>query len=201
MAIEAVIFDIGGVLELTPPTRWQERWLGRLGVGPEELEARLDPIFRGGSVGAIALSEVEESVAGAFTLDEIDLENFMDDLWSEYLGTLNRPLVDYFARLRPAYRTAILSNSFVGAREREREVYGFEQLCDVVVYSHEEGFLKPDGRLYRVACDRLRVSPDRCVFLDDAEICVEGARAAGMHAIRFTDNAQAMRELDRLLGV
>lgn len=26
MAIEAVVFDIGGVLELNPATRWQERW-------------------------------------------------------------------------------------------------------------------------------------------------------------------------------
>jgi putative hydrolase of the HAD superfamily len=201
VAIEAVIFDIGGVLELTPPTRWQERWLTTLGLARRELEARLDPIFRGGSIGASTLSEVEESVASALTVGEIDVRNFMDDLWREYLGSLNRPLVDYFARLRPAYRTGILSNSFVGARERERALYGFEQMCDVVVYSHEEGYLKPDSRIYRLACDRLGVTPERCVFLDDTEVCVDGARAVGMCAIRFTGIAQTMRELDRLLGI
>jgi epoxide hydrolase-like predicted phosphatase len=199
VAIEAVIFDIGGVLELTPPTGWQERWLQTLGLAPQEFEARLDPIFRGGSIGAITLSEVEESVASALNLGETDLRSLMDDLWREYLGTLNQPLVDYLARLRPAYRTGMLSNSFVGARERERELYGFEHVCDAVVYSHEEGSLKPHGRLYRIACDRLGVNPRQCVFLDDSEVCVDGARAVGMRAIRFTDNAWAMGELGRLL--
>jgi putative hydrolase of the HAD superfamily len=201
VAIEAVIFDIGGVLELTPRTRWQERWLGRLGVDRQEMETRLGPIFHRGSVGAMTLCDVEKSIAAAFSLEEVELSEFMADAWSEYMGSLNQPLVDYFGRLRPAYRTGILSNSFVGARERERELYGFEEICDVVVYSHEEGFLKPDDRLYRVACERLDVKPPRCVFLDDTEVCVDGARAVGMHAIRFTDNAQAMRQLDRLLRI
>jgi putative hydrolase of the HAD superfamily len=199
VGIEAVIFDIGGVLEVTPPTGWQERWLGRLGVGREAWDRRLAPVFHGGSVGAMTLSQVEKSIAASFGLAETDLRSFMADLWSEYLGTLNRPLAEYFDDLRPRYRTGILSNSFVGARERERELYGFEEMCDAVVYSHEEGFLKPDGRVYRIACRRLGVEPARCVFVDDVQPCVDGALAVGMHAIRFTDNAQAIRELNHLL--
>jgi hypothetical protein len=29
VAFEAVIFDVGGVLEITPPTGWGEVWAGR----------------------------------------------------------------------------------------------------------------------------------------------------------------------------
>ena len=67
----------------------------------------------------------------------------MDDVWREYVGMLNTELADYFARLRPAYMTGIVSNSFVGAREREQEAHRLSDLCDVIVYSHEEGCLKP----------------------------------------------------------
>ena len=200
MGIEAVIFDIGGVLEITPATGWDERWRARLGLGLKEWDERLGPIFDRGSVGAMTLSEVEESIAATLCLGETDLRRFMRDLWIEYLGTLNRPLADYFADLRRGYRTGMLSNSFVGARDRERELYGFDEMCDTVVYSHEEGLLKPDGRLYRIVCARLDVAPESCVFLDDVESCVDGARAVGMQAIRFTHNAQAIRELDRRLG-
>ncbi|MEX2626162.1 MAG: hypothetical protein WD225_04725, partial [Ilumatobacteraceae bacterium] len=49
---------------------------------------------------------------------------FMDDLWAEYLGTPNTELIDYFTGLGGRVRTGILSNSFVGAREREQERYG-----------------------------------------------------------------------------
>ncbi len=53
-------------------------------------------------------------------------------------------MASYFAALRPRYRTAILSDSFVGARKREQRAYGFADMCDKVAYSHEEGVGKPD---------------------------------------------------------
>jgi len=200
VAIDAVIFDIGGVLEITPPTGWQARWATDLGLSTEQLEERLAPVFAAGAVGGMLLPQVEAEIAAALALDEVALAHFMDDLWTEYLGTLNEPLADYFAALRPRYRTGILSNSFVGAREREDALYGFAARCDAVVYSHEEGLLKPDPALYRIVCDRLRAPPERCVLVDDSQVCVDGARAVGMHAVRFDTNAQAIRDLDRLLG-
>lgn len=45
----------------------------------------------------------------------------MADLWYWYLGTLNTELVNFIAGLRPHYQIAILSNSFVGARAKERK--------------------------------------------------------------------------------
>ncbi|MGD0082201.1 MAG: HAD-IA family hydrolase [Acidimicrobiales bacterium] len=123
-----------------------------------------------------------------------------DDLWVEYLGTLNEELADYFAALRPRYKTATLSNSFVGAREREREAYGFEDLCDVVVYSREEGREKPDPRFYRIVIERLGVEPHEAVFLDDTQACIDGARRVGMTGVLFVNNDQAIAELDAHLN-
>ena len=40
MAIRAVVFDIGGVLEITPRTGWEEKWEARLHVKPGELPNR-----------------------------------------------------------------------------------------------------------------------------------------------------------------
>jgi epoxide hydrolase-like predicted phosphatase len=199
VAIDAVIFDIGGVLECTPPTGWQEDWLSRLGLPAHDLAARLAPAFAAGSVGAKTLTEIEQEIAVALALDGATLMKFMDDLWREYLGHLNTALARYFAGLRPRYRTGILSNSFVGAREREQELYGLEDMCDVIVYSHEEGVLKPDPAAYHVVCERLAVESTRCVFVDDTDANVEGARAVGMPAIKFTETGQALRDLEALL--
>ncbi len=200
MPVEAVIFDVGGVLELTPPTGWLERWVCALGISRQELTARLEPAFVAGAAGAMTLAEVEQAIAAALGLDGAGLDRLMEDLWSEYLGTLNEPIADYFVGLSPRYRTGILSNSFVGARERERRRYGFEEMCDAVVYSHEEGMLKPDPRFYLVACERLGFSPASCLLLDDVQANVDGALAVGMQAITFIDNRQAIRDLDALLN-
>ncbi len=58
---------------------------------------------------------------------------------------------------------------------------------------------KPDPRIYALACARLSVRPDETVFLDDWDPYVTGARQAGLHAIRYQDNAQAIGEIEALL--
>jgi len=199
MPVEAVVFDIGGVLERTPETGWRDRWCERLGLSRAEFDSRWEPIGFAGSLGEISLEEVQRRLAAVYGLDDDQLEDLMGDLWHEYLGTLDEPVAAYFASLRPEYRTGILSNSFAGAREREQAAYGFEQMCDVIVYSHEEGVRKPEPRSYALVCERLGVAPARAVFVDDVAANVEGARAVGMQGVLFVDGGQAIGELRALL--
>ncbi len=201
MAIRAVVFDIGGVLEITPDLGVTRRWETRLGLPAGGLNERMRDAWVGGGVGTITEDDVHQAVRERLGLDEPQLAAFMADLWREYLGTPNTALIEYARGLRPRYRTGIVSNSFVGAREREQAAYGFEDLVDEIVYSHEAGMNKPDPRIYALACARLDVLPQQAVFLDDVEPCVAGARAAGLHAIRYRDNAQAIAEIEKLLTV
>lgn len=143
------------------------------------MEHRLDLIWGPGSTGAATLDQITKQTAEALDLDEATLAALMSDAWTEYLGTVNEELASYFASLRPRYRTGILSNSFVGAREREQAAYSFEDMCDAVVYSHEEGYLKPDPRIYRVVCERLGVPSEDTVLLDDVQANVDGAGLSG----------------------
>jgi putative hydrolase of the HAD superfamily len=197
--IRAVIFDIGGVLEDTPPTGHVERWEAKLGLAPGELDRTMSDVWTAGSLGTISEAEVHAALRERLGLSPGQVAEFMAGRWEEYVGTLNAELAEYFAALRPRYRTGILSNSFVGAREREQLLYGFEDMADVVVYSHEIGVRKPDPGAYLVACERLRVAPPEAVFLDDRQAAVDGARAVGMAAILFRDNAQAVADLEALL--
>ncbi len=201
MAIRAVVFDIGGVLEITPDLGVTRRWETRLALPAGGLNERMRDAWVGGGVGTITEDDVHQAVRERLGLDEPQLAAFMADLWREYLGTPNTALIEYARGLRPRYRTGIVSNSFVGAREREQAAYGFEDLVDEIVYSHEAGMNKPDPRIYALACARLDVLPQQAVFLDDVEPCVAGARAAGLHAIRYRDNAQAIAEIEKLLTV
>jgi putative hydrolase of the HAD superfamily len=133
-------------------------------------------------------------------LDEQRLTAFMADVWREYVGSANTELIEYARGLRPRYLTGILSNSFVGAREREQAAYGFEELVDDIVYSHEAGMAKPDPRIYALVCERLGARPGETVFLDDVGQNVAGARDVGIHAVHYRDNAQAIAEIEKLLA-
>ena len=200
MSIQAVVFDIGGVLEITPDLGVAGTWESRLGLAPGELNKRMEDAWVGGSIGTISEADVHQAVREHLGLDQRQLTEFMADIWREYLGTANTELIEYARGLRPRYRTGILSNSFVGAREREQAAYGFEDLVDEIIYSHECGMSKPDPAIYALACARLAVEPARMVFVDDFEPCVEGARRAGIHAVLYSGNAQVIKDIEDLLS-
>jgi len=200
MTIKAIVFDIGGILEITPNRGWAGPWASRLGLAPGELGERMADAWEGGAIGTISEADVQQAAAERLGLDERQVAEFMADLWRDYLGTANTELIEYARRLRPRYRTGILSNSFVGAREREQAAYGFEDLVDEIIYSHECGMSKPDPAIYALTCARLGVEPTQMVFLDDHQPNVEGAQLAGIHAVLYQDNAQAIRDIEGLLA-
>lgn len=196
MAIRAVIFDIGGVLEATPTLgRVLTKWEAKFQLQPGEMDTRLEHIWQAGSLGTMSETEVRAGIRQTLGLSQAQVDAFMDDLWLQYVGALNVEVADYFCSLRPRYRTAIISNSFVGAREREQAKYHFDRMCDFILYSHEEGIAKPDRRIFERACQRLGVQPEEVVFVDDAEANIAAARALGMQAILFLDAQQALGEL------
>jgi HAD superfamily hydrolase (TIGR01509 family) len=198
--VRAVVFDIGGVLEVTPPTGWQQRWCTQLELPDERFRTLLAPPGRAGSLGQNDLEQYTATAQELLGLDDEQTVAFMDDIWDEYLGTPNTELIGYFTGLRNQVRTAILSNSFVGAREREQERYGFEDRCDAIAYSHEIGVMKPDPAAYTAVCDLLEVEPHEVLFLDDLETCVKGAEAVGMTAVLYRDNVQAIAEIEAHLA-
>ncbi len=75
------------------------------------------------------------------------------------------------------------------ARGRFEELNAF----DGIVISGEVRLLKPDAAIYRRLLDQHDLRAEDTLFIDDVEHNVDGARAVGMHAVRFTD-ADTLRE-------
>lgn len=192
MTLRAVVLDIGGVLEMTPRTGWQQKWDARLPVN--ELEARLQRMGRDGSLGTCPEAEWQAGVLEITGMESAQMDEFMADLWHEYLGTLNTELAAYFTSLRPRYNTALLSNSFLGAPGKEEERYHLSTMTDLIVYSHEEAVAKPDPRIYERTAERLGVPYGEMAFVDDLEPNIAAACDLGIHALPFKNTEQAVVE-------
>ena len=199
MQIQVVFFDIGDILEINAPTGAQERWGSELKLGPGALNERMADVWERAEVGAITEPEMNVTFRERLGMNDEQIERFWADMWEQYLGTPNVELIEYFDNLRARVRTGIISNSGVGAREKEQERYGFEDLCDVIVYSHEEGVAKPDHRIYEIACERMNVRPEHALLLDDLEENIVAAEEFGFHGVLFANNAQAIEEIEGLL--
>ena len=64
-------------------------------------------------------------------------------------------------------------------------------------YSYELGFHKPDKNIYLAACRALNVAPAECIFLDDLETNVNGAKDAELEAYQF--NPQNITDIKKIL--
>ena len=203
MVIRAVVFDIGGVLELDVielvDIGLDARWEQRLGLQSGELDQRMETVWLAGSLGECTEEDVHQEMCTRLGMNQVQVAEYMHEMWDWYCGRLNVPMADFFRSLRPRYQTAILSNSFVGARREEQQRYHFEEMCDLIIYTHEEGIAKPDPRIFELTCERLSVQPAEVVFLDDIEVNVAAASEIGIHAILCKETTQAIADIQAVL--
>ena len=150
-------------------------------------------------VGKIPEAEVWDLMAARWKINPRLLASIRRHTMSA--RRLNRKLAKFLTSLRPAYRTAILSNAGTDARHTMLNIYGAEEMVDLIVISAEEGIAKPDERIYHIAAQRLGVHAHECVFLDDLEENVIAARQVGMRAVQYRSAPQAISELQAMLGM
>jgi HAD superfamily hydrolase (TIGR01509 family) len=114
-------------------------------------------------------------------------------------NTLNRPLVDYIATLKPHYKIGMLSNIGRGWIEDFFDRNQLNNLFDAVVLSNEEGITKPNPLVFQHTAEKLGLEAGECIMIDDRPENCAGAEAAGMKSILYTSNEALYTSLDELL--
>jgi putative hydrolase of the HAD superfamily len=200
--LKAVIFDFGGVLVRTRSQNRRIAWEQRLGLSRGEAEAL---VFGGASGTAAQHGQITDEahwrwLSKRLQLSPDDLARFREEFFAD--DVLDTALVAYIERLREAgYHLGLLSNASDVARKVFAEVYGVLDRFDSVTISCEEGVMKPDPRIYRVALERAGARAEESVFVDDVAANIESAQQVGMHGIHFCSTEQAIEELAALTGV
>ncbi len=201
MGIRAVIFDVGSVLVHEEPVEHLlDSWHRRSGIDLDRLHeavTAIDPVAS--ATGALSEQDVEDGLVRAFDLTPEQAAGWMSDLWDWYCGSSNEVVRDYARSLRPGLVTAILSNSFDGARREEERRLHFADDFDPIVYSHEAGMAKPDPKVFLFTLDAIGCAPTEAAFVDDRMENVEAAAALGIRAVHHVDTFSTLAALDRLL--
>ena len=203
---DAIIFDLGGVLISSP--------FGALSDGARA--AGIDPVeyaelFIGYASPTHPWHECErgEITYETYTAQtqalisaaghDVDPGQFLSVLETLYV---HEALLDKVRLLRKTgYKTAILTNNIAEYRVWWRNRIPVGELFDTVVDSHEVGMRKPDAGIFALTLERLGgIAPQRCLFLDDAAVNIQGAQRAGLDVILVTGEQQAIAALDAALS-
>ncbi len=198
MSLRAAFFDFGGVLVRTEDAAPRARLAGRLGMSARELEKL---VFEGESSARASLGLISEdqhwrNVASALGLPETETPRLREEFFSG--DRTDGELIDFLRGLRRTVKVGLISNAWSGLRVwiAGRKL---DDAFDALTISAEAGVAKPDGRIYRLALEGFGVAPQEAVFVDDTAANVDGARAVGMQAIRFTRTAAVLEEIRRLM--
>ena len=201
MVLRAVIFDFGGVLVRTRDQRLRTAWETRLGL----TQGQTSEIVFGGEMGRTAqLGKISYAsywkwIQAQLALDDASLERFRTDFFAE--DFLDHDLMAHIDRLRSRYIVGLLSNATMDGRRLFTEKYAIIEHFDSVTISAEEGVMKPDERIYRIALARAGAMPAETLFVDDTLENVAAAHDLGMQALHFVDPTAAYRELTERTGV
>ena len=84
-------------------------------------------------------------------------------------------------------RLAVFTSAVPSHCETALSVHALAPYFERVVFAHDLGVDKGTAAAFRLACDRLGVSPEECVFLDDSVKSCRAAKEAGLYVIGVYD--------------
>lgn len=206
-AIKAAFFDFGGVI-LSSPFEAFDRYEQEKGL-PKDLIRTINSTNP--DTNAWARFERSEVTFGEFCdLFEAEARTLghevaARDIMPLLAGDIRPEMVEAVRRCSERLKTAVLTNNWVSFDDfpTASRADGRDEvlaLFDAVIESSKVGVRKPDQRFYEIACETVGVEPSECVFLDDLGVNLKPARAMGMTTIKVVDAAQAISDLEAVVG-
>ena len=195
--IDTVIFDLGNVLITVDELRAADRLAGRTGKTREQISAYAlsTPYATNLALGKLTRQQFFEIVAR-----DLAFEGTYDEfafIWADIFAPIE-PMIALAGSLKNRVQRLLLSNTNAIHMDYVFTQYPFLREFDALLLSYEVGCLKPDAAIYNHAIEKNALTPSRCVFIDDLETNVEGARRVGLQAIQFRDVEQLRAELTKL---
>jgi putative hydrolase of the HAD superfamily len=212
LAIEAVIWDFGGVFT-TSPFEAFNRYEAAHGL-PKDL------------IRGINAANPHDNAWALFERAEIDAHGFDvkfaeeaaarghqvrgADVLPLLAGDVRPRMVEALRTCKDHYKVGCITNNMARAgrgpgmaasAEGESRVGGIMGLFDAVVESSKVGVRKPDPRIYLMMCELLDVKPEACIYLDDLGVNCKPAAGLGMIAIKVETEAQALEALGKATGL
>lgn len=113
--------------------------------------------------------------------------------WAAYSAPIEETNALAAELKREGYGIYLLSNAGTRIHDQLNHMPAWS-LMDGAVVSGEERLMKPDPAIYQLLCERYGLLAEECLFVDDNADNCEGARMAGMRAVRYTGDVAAIRE-------
>jgi putative hydrolase of the HAD superfamily len=208
--IEAIVSDFGGVLT-TPLLGSFMAFQNETGISTENLGKAMQAATEADGENPLFAMERGEITEVAF-LDRLagalepllghrpELHRFKE-IYFEALQP-NEPMIELMREIKASgRRMAMLTNNVREWEPLWKAMLPVDEIFELVIDSAFVGLRKPEPGIYELTLERFGVAAEACLFVDDLAHNCEGASKAGMSAVHFRDNEQAIAEIRQLVAV
>ncbi len=196
--IKAIIFDLGRVLVDVDLTKGIFKYTlsGETPSEKEVLDSLMkDSFYQNYACGRFPAEKFQQEFCRRLNL-AMDFETFKKE-WNDVFKPL--PGMEKLVRqVAKTYKIGLLSDIGPLHWTHLQETLAVLNLFPNPVLSFRIGLLKPDKKTYLLAADSVETAPDRCLFIDDREINVQGAAETGMKALLFEGPEKLRKELQKM---
>jgi putative hydrolase of the HAD superfamily len=212
VAVEAVIWDFGGVFT-TSPFEAFNRYEAERGL-PLDL------------IRTINATNPHDNAWAQFERSDIDAETFDarfaeearglghtvrgSEVWAMLSGDVRPRMVAALNACKDRFKVGCITNNVKGAGKgagmaattaKAAQIADILATFEAVIESSKVGLRKPDPKIYLMMCELLDVEPAACVYLDDLGVNCKPAAQLGMAAIKVVTEDQALADLARATGL
>lgn len=207
--IEAIVSDFGGVLT-TPLLQSFMAFQDETGISTETLGKAMQAATEANGDNPLFEMERGEITEAAFLelltdhleplLGHRPAMHRFKEIYFEALDP-NPPMIELMQELKAeGYAMAMLTNNVREWEPLWRSMLPVDEIFATVVDSGFVGCRKPEARIYELTLERVGHPAGACLFVDDVLVNVEGARKAGLRAVHFQENEQAIGEIRAALA-
>lgn len=197
--LDSVIFDVGNVLV---DYNWK-KYLDSFGYDEKKKEVLanamfLSPVWQEADRGILTPEELTKE----FVKNAPEYEPELRLLYQNPGGTITAfdYAKDWIRSLKKrGIKVYILSNYSKRIFEQTQKELDFLPLVDGSLFSFQCNKIKPDREIYEDLIRTYHINPAHAVFVDDRQDNVDGAKNAGLQALRFTTYPDTSAALERLL--
>jgi epoxide hydrolase-like predicted phosphatase len=186
--IKAVIFDCFGVLTTDGWKQIREEFL----VHDEKLFRHSLDIDKAVNAGMMDYDEFINEIKNMTGLSTNNIRERLNG------SVPNKMLFDFIREsLKHKYKIGMLSNAAANWLDELFEPWQVK-LFDATVLSYEAGTVKPDPAIYKMIMNRLGVTPEESIYIDDSERYCIAAEDLGMKSIYHHDTNQTIAKIKEL---
>jgi len=209
LKIKALIFDVGGVLEVGKAPGLVQRGKNFVNLGVHEYIAKkfkvsvdqwfdsVDSAYADSVEGKISEKKVVSTLSKNLKVKIKKLEEIVTKAYRRGF-VRNKEMYQFaFDAKKQGYKIAVLSDQWHLSKKALIEKKLMKEF-DAVVISCDVGIRKPSKEIYKIILKKLKMKPGECVFIDNQEWNTKPAEKLGMKSIVYSNNKQTFKELNKL---